>query len=546
MFRQVPIRARLLLLTIVSSIAMLGVTFLLYQRLSATTSEFAAILDHDVAQQDDVQEIQYTFKVQVQDWKDLLLRGSVQADFEKYRDAFFAKEAEVQKQCAAVLAGKLDPKDREHVEQFAAEHRKLGENYRAALKIFAASGGTAAHDADHLVRGQDRAASDLLGTIIDDVEARFRARAAAERKTARDQQNAALAIALACVALLVTASVLISRSVVKPIEGARAFMQDLAAGEGDLTRRLGAEGRDEITGLAVSFNEFVVKLEAIVKRIRESASAAQLAAGELRDASGQISASAETQAASLEETAASLEQITAAIRTNAENATEANKLAASAQQVAEAGGSAVSDAVKAMGEIQQSSRRISDIITAINEIAFQTNLLALNAAVEAARAGEQGRGFAVVASEVRGLAERSASAAREIKGLIEDSVRKVDDGTTLVNRSGATLEQIVTAAKRVSEVVAEIAAASHEQFQGVEQVNKAVSQMDQITQSNASQTEELSATAGNLNEQATEMAALVGRFRVSGGESSATPVRSTPAARTEAVRPLPAGDFVAM
>jgi methyl-accepting chemotaxis protein len=188
----------------------------------------------------------------------------------------------------------------------------------------------------------------------------------------------------------------------------------------------------------------------------------------------------------------------------------------------------VTEAVGAMGEINRSSRKIADIITTIDEIAFQTNLLALNAAVEAARAGEQGRGFAVVASEVRNLAQRSATAAREIKGLIQDSVSKVEAGSDLVNRSGKTLEEIVVAVKRVTDIIAEIAAASAEQSQGIEQVNRAVTQMDQVVQSNAAQTEELSSTAQAMSTQAVQLQGLVGRFKVAdaGGGVTAPAVRS--------------------
>jgi methyl-accepting chemotaxis protein len=241
------------------------------------------------------------------------------------------------------------------------------------------------------------------------------------------------------------------------------------------------------------------------------------ASRELTGASETIAGSAQVQASSLEKTAASLEEITAAIKQNADNAGLASRLATHARDVAVKGGSAVSSAVVAMTGINASSTRIAEIITTIDEIAFQTNLLALNAAVEAARAGEQGRGFAVVAAEVRSLALRSAQAAQEIKALVEDSVHKVEGGTELVNRSGETLEEIVTAVKRVTEVVAEIAAASHEQSLGVDVVNRAVTSMDLATQSNAIQTEELSATAGQLSGQARGVMELVGRFQLRKG-----------------------------
>ena len=238
------------------------------------------------------------------------------------------------------------------------------------------------------------------------------------------------------------------------------------------------------------------------------------ASQQLAAASEQLSSGAQQSASSLEETASSLEEITATVRQNADNADQANQLANSSRETAEKGGAVVAQAVDAMGEINRSSRKIADIITTIDEIAFQTNLLALNAAVEAARAGEQGRGFAVVAGEVRNLAQRSATAAREIKGLIEDSVQKVETGSELVNKSGETLGAIVTSVKRVTDIVAEIAAASREQTVGIEQINKAVAQMDQVTQSNASQTEEMSGTAVALSGQAEQLQSVVAQFNL--------------------------------
>jgi len=239
------------------------------------------------------------------------------------------------------------------------------------------------------------------------------------------------------------------------------------------------------------------------------------ASGQLASASEEIASGAQEQASSLEETASTLEEITATVKQNSDSAQQARQLASGSKDVAEKGGQVVGTAVEAMDAINQSSKKIADIITAIDEIAFQTNLLALNAAVEAARAGEQGRGFAVVASEVRNLAQRSATAAKEIKALIQDSVKKVDTGTELVNRSGSTLQEIVTSVKRVTDIVTEIAAASREQSTGIDQVNKAVTQMDSVTQRNASQTEEMSATAQTLTEQAAQLRDLVTQFKLS-------------------------------
>jgi methyl-accepting chemotaxis protein len=224
-----------------------------------------------------------------------------------------------------------------------------------------------------------------------------------------------------------------------------------------------------------------------------------------------------------------MEEITATVKQNADSARQANQLAAGSRESAEKGGQVVTSAIGAMSEINAASKKIADIITTIDEIAFQTNLLALNAAVEAARAGEQGRGFAVVATEVRNLAQRSATAAKEIKALIQDSVRKVENGSELVNRSGQTLDEIVTSVKRVTDIVAEIAAASKEQATGIDQVTKAMAQMDQVTQQNSSQTEELSSTAQSMSTHAEQLQALVARFKL-GADSGRTAPPARPAA----------------
>ncbi len=285
-------------------------------------------------------------------------------------------------------------------------------------------------------------------------------------------------------------------------------------------------GNDAIGQVGAALNQAILAINEALKEVRQVAGTVSTAAEQLSAVSRDISAGAQTQASSLEETASSLEEITSTVKQNTDNAQQARQLAVGSRDVAEKGGEVVGDAVKGMGEINHSSKKIADIITTIDEIAFQTNLLALNAAVEAARAGDQGRGFAVVASEVRNLAQRSASAAKEIKALIQDSVRKVEVGTDLVNRSGGSLSDIVNSVKRVTDIVAEIAAASKEQLTGIEQVNKAVSQMDRITQSNAAQTEEMSGTAESLLGHARQLSDLVSRFKLLGGDDSAL-VRST-------------------
>jgi methyl-accepting chemotaxis protein len=341
-------------------------------------------------------------------------------------------------------------------------------------------------------------------------------------------RNTTLIVLLVNAVLGVSLSVMIARAITGPLNKAAGVLQCVA--QGDLTARLEVDSQDEVGQMAISLNQAVSSMQEALSEVRGVADNVASASQQLAAASQQISTGAQEQASSLEETASSLEEITATIRQNADNADQANQLSARSREVAEKGGKVVGDAVTGMQEINAASKRIADIITAIDEIAFQTNLLALNAAVEAARAGEQGRGFAVVAGEVRNLAQRSAGAAKEIKGLIQDSVRKVEVGTNLVNQSGETLAEIISSVKRVTDIVAEISAASREQATGIEQVNRAVAQMDQVTQENASQTEELSGTAEGLSGQAEGLQQLVRKFTLdsnhSGSKTTAKPAHS--------------------
>jgi methyl-accepting chemotaxis protein len=285
--------------------------------------------------------------------------------------------------------------------------------------------------------------------------------------------------------------------------------------EGDLT--VAVRERSAKDKLMQSLTSMVEKLNSTLRDVADSATNASSSAQQLAAASEAIASGAQEQAASLEETSASLEEITATVRQSADNARQASQLAVSSKDSAVQGQEVVAQAITAMSEINGASAKIADIISTIDEIAFQTNLLAVNAAVEAARAGDEGRGFAVVASEVRSLAQRSAVAAKEIKVLIQDSLRKVDAGSALVNRSGETLQGIVGSVKRVTDIVGEMAAAATEQSAGIEQVNTAMTQMDHVTQANSAQTEELSATAQALSEQAANQLDLVRTFTLDKG-----------------------------
>ena len=272
-------------------------------------------------------------------------------------------------------------------------------------------------------------------------------------------------------------------------------------------------------------NTTVENLQKLVVDVKTSVDSIGTASKEIATGNTDLSQRTEEQASSLEETAASMEELTATVKQNAENAKQANQLANSASTIAERGGSVVHEVVGTMSSINESSKKIVDIISVIDGIAFQTNILALNAAVEAARAGEQGRGFAVVAAEVRNLAQRSAAAAKEIKTLIDDSVNKVESGTKLVDEAGKTMEEIVAAVKRVTDIMSEISAASNEQSQGIEQVNQAITQMDEVTQQNAALVEEAAAAAESLEEEAHNLTKSVSVFKLSvGGKNSGKPV----------------------
>jgi methyl-accepting chemotaxis protein len=322
----------------------------------------------------------------------------------------------------------------------------------------------------------------------------------------------------AFVALLILAALLytaIRKTVTGPLAQATQLARQLATG--DLTTRLDNKRSDEIGLLLNAINSIGQGLANVVWNIRHGTETLSSATREIAAGNLDLSARTEQQASSLEETASAMEEITSTVKGNAANAVQANELARKASQVAVKGGDVVAQVVDTMDSINQSSRKIVDIISVIDSIAFQTNILALNAAVEAARAGEQGRGFAVVASEVRNLAQRSAAAAREIKSLIEDSVDKVQSGSKLVAHAGITMNEVVTSIKHVDDIMTEISAASREQSIGIEQVNQAIAQMDQVTQQNAALVEEAAASAESLQNQTTELNNVVSVFTIKSG-----------------------------
>ncbi len=319
------------------------------------------------------------------------------------------------------------------------------------------------------------------------------------------------------------------RSIVGPVSDAVAVAS--AVSQGDLTVDVPVRGSNELGQLMAAMASMRQHLSQVVTSVRQGAESVAIASAEIAQGNNDLSSRTESQASALEETASSMEQLGGTVRQNADSAREANQLALNASSVAVQGGEVVGQVVHTMRDINESSRKIADIISVIDGIAFQTNILALNAAVEAARAGEQGRGFAVVASEVRALAGRSAEAAKEIKTLITASVERVEHGTTLVDQAGSTMTEVVDSIRRVTDIMGQIAAASAEQSLGVSQVGEAVTQMDQTTQQNAALVEEMAAAASSLKQQAQELVQTVAVFKLAAGATGVKPVPTrTPAA----------------
>src|SRR5450830_311933 len=347
-------------------------------------------------------------------------------------------------------------------------------------------------------------------------------------------------VSAAAFALSLIAALLITRSIIRQLGGEPDYAMSIASdiASGNLARSITIRQGDQ-TSLIVSIRVMRNRLAEIVGQVRAGTDTIATASSQIASGNLDLSTRTEQQASSLEETASAMEELTSTVKQNADNARQANQLAVSASEVAIAGGNVVSQVVETMGSINASSKKIVDIISVIDGIAFQTNILALNAAVEAARAGEQGRGFAVVATEVRGLAQRSAAAAKEIKVLIADSVAQVDAGSKLVAQAGATMNEVVTSVKRVTDIVGAINSASQEQSNGIEQINLAITQMDEVTQQNAALVEEAAAAAQSMQEQAGKLSQVVSVFKLAHQPAAlAQPSRmSTAAARTVDITP---------
>lgn len=360
--------------------------------------------------------------------------------------------------------------------------------------------------------------AEVLRAEINHQETLFDEAGVKSEQTYFSTRNTMLVIGVIALAVGILLAYFITRSILVPLRNALALAETVAAG--DLTSQVGETSRDEMGKLLQTLGTMNESLATIVGQVRGGTESMATATGEIATGNMDLSSRTERQAGALEETASSMEELTSTVKQNAENAKQANQMAMAASEVALRGGGVVSEVVSTMGGINESSRKIVDIISVIDGIAFQTNILALNAAVEAARAGEQGRGFAVVAAEVRNLAQRSATAAKEIKALIGDSVEKVDAGSRLVDQAGITMNEVVESIKRVTDIMAEITAASQEQTAGIEQINRAIVEMDDVTQQNAALVEEAAAAAGSLQDQSGALSSLVSVFKLTSAQLS--------------------------
>jgi methyl-accepting chemotaxis protein len=492
-------------------VALMGAALIGIYSLNQSVRVYEVDVAVEHAHERDIGELLVGFKTQVQEWKDTLLRGKDPAMLDKHWSAFARQEATVDDKARALLAALPAGDSRALVEQFAAAHIRMGAGYRKGFDAFKAAGfDSAAGDA--AVVGVDREPSRLLADAGQKIAADSAAVAGSAATQAHQASAISILLMLAVGAAGIGVGVWFSRRITRPVNDALSVARAIAGG--DLTTPVRVIGQDEIAQLLKALAAMQGSLASVVGNVRENSESVAIAASQISQGSNDLSARTEEQASALQEAAASMEELGSTVRQNAENALSANQLALGASSVARKGGDVVGEVVETMKGINDSSKRVVDIIGVIDGIAFQTNILALNAAVEAARAGEQGRGFAVVATEVRTLAQRSATAAKEIKTLISESVDKVDEGTHLVDVASQTIAQIVTSVQHVAGIVSEITSATVEQSAGIDLVNAAVTEMDQATQQNAALVEQVAAAADSMSTQVQRLVSDVSVFRL--------------------------------
>jgi methyl-accepting chemotaxis protein len=531
---------KVLLIVAGAMLVSLAVSLASLSRVYSSIQELDRISREDFQSQAAILQADIAFKEQVQEWKNLLLRGTDPAQEEKYWNAFLKKEKEAMGLIREARAGLRDPAILAKLEDFMNAHKVAGEGYRKGHDIFRQA--KDGHAADAAVQGIDRGPSTLLQDAQRlAVDAGATATMQAVNTAETGYRLAIIGTVIVMLGALVVLWIYVRRTVIQPIADASRFAGRIE--QGDLTAQIKSRSRDEVGQLVDSLSRMKDALGEVVSQVRASAEAVVTASSQVAAGTTDLSQRTEEQASSLEETAASMEELASTVRQNADNARQADELARSASKRAEQGGMEVVNVVTTMSDISASAKRISDIISVIDSIAFQTNILALNAAVEAARAGEQGRGFAVVASEVRSLAQRSAQAAREIKELIGHSVERVAAGTELVEKAGDTIQALVIDVKRVSDLMGSIAEASAEQSRGVQQVNKTVTEMDKVVQQNASAVQQSASAAEGMRQQAELLVHAVSTFRLTLEEridEAATPSTARVTKREAPARRAPA------
>ena len=481
-------------------------------QLNQAVASFEVDVLHAVAGNKKSAEISSHFAVAIQEWKNLLLRGSDPNELDKYWGAHQKQMDEVQAQIQA-LDALVDASSPTHalVTKLRGEMDTARAGYIKAFAAFKEAGNDPIAG-DKAAKGVDRGAAATLNDVRKSLS-EYEALAADSASTgARSATRLALGVMLLVTVAALGGSIWLSRQIVAALHQAVTLAEQVA--NGDLSARISHQGQDEIAHLIQSLSTMQANLATLVARVRQGSESVAHASAEIAQGNHDLSARTEQQASALQQTASSMDQLGSTVQHSADSARQASQLANNASSVAVRGGEVVGQVVETMKGINESSRKIADIISVIDGIAFQTNILALNAAVEAARAGDQGRGFAVVASEVRALAGRSAEAAKEIKSLIGASVERVEQGTLLVNDAGSTMDAVVNAIRRVTDIMGEISLASQEQASGVAQVGEAVTQMDQVTQQNAALVEQMAAGASGLKSQAHELVDAVAVFRL--------------------------------
>jgi methyl-accepting chemotaxis protein len=523
----------------------------LVQEFSSQASEAERFAASQLALQDEARVIQLTFKKQVQAWKDILLRGADPTSLEKYKSEFFAQEAGVQK-AVPDLAGKIpDAGIKAQLEEFAAAHAVMGNQYRTGLEAFERSHAQDAHAADALVKGKDRPVTDAMDGVVAALGVRARKYQEVQTAQRESQRRTMLSIAFAIAVAFLALGIQTARSINRSTEALLGFLSsqagELQQGRGDLSRRLASAAEDEFGEIARAFDTYADALERIVSNLARYSEQISSASHEISAGAEQSAESARQQANQAGQAAATMQDMSATVQAVSENSQRASNSATRALQAAERGGQVVKDTVATMrgiaaaskssveriAQLGKSSEQIGEIIAVIDDIADQTNLLALNAAIEAARAGEQGRGFAVVADEVRKLAERTSAATKDIAAMvrgiqegtgeavkaIEQGNKQVESGVEMASTSGQALDEIIEMAEQVGSLVSRIAGSTVEQASFTAAVTASMSEISSLTQETSAASEETATACASLSDMATELEELVHGFQQNRGRA---------------------------